>query len=318
MDVQVRHLRALVAVVDTGTFTDAATLLGVSQAAVSRSVAGLEQALGTRVLQRTTRHVAPTPAGVRIVAQARRILQEVAHLQRIVTQARTEVRVGYAWAALGRHTRRLQQAWAAAHPRVPLVFVQVNEPTAGLGDGTAELAVIRRPLDDPRFATAEIGSESRYAAVATGSALSRRRTLRVEDLARGTVAIDSRTGTTTLQLWPVNARPTSIRETLTVDEWLTLIAAGQAVGVTAEATAHQYPRPGVAYRLLRHAPRISVRLAWWRDDPPDQLAEVIALARAAYGWPTPDARFGAGDGQEAGSASEGRQGVGQETGDRLG
>jgi hypothetical protein len=116
----------------------------------------------------------------------------------------------------------------------------------------------------------------------------------------------------------VNARPTSIRETLTVDEWLTLIAAGQAVGVTAEATAHQYPRPGVAYRLLRHAPRISVRLAWWRDDPPDQLAEVIALARAAYGWPAPDARFGAGDGQEAGSASEGRQGVGQETGDRLG
>lgn len=302
MDVRVHQLRALVAVVDAGTFTDAAAVLGVSQATVSRAVAALERALGTRVLQRTTRHVALTPAGTRIAGQARRILEEVAHLQRIVTESRTEVRVGYAWAALGRHTRRLQRAWAAGHPRVPMVFVQANEPTAGLSDGTADLAVIRRPLDDARFATVEIGRESRFAAVATGSALSRRRTLRVADLAGYTVAIDSRNGTTTPQLWPADARPTSIRESRSVDEWLTLIAAGQAVGVTAEATAHQYPRPGVAYRVLRHAPRISVRLAWWRDDPPDQLDEVIDLARAAYGW----------------SAGEGVPGVGEEAGDGLG
>lgn len=301
----VRQLRAFIAVVDAGTFTDAAVVLGISQAAVSRAVAALESALGARLLQRTTRHVALTSTGSRVAAQARRILEEIAHLQRIVAESRTEVRVGYAWAALGRHTRRLQRAWVAAHPAVPLVFVQVNDPTAGLAAGAADLAVIRRPLDDPRFATTEIGRESRYAAVATGSALSRRRTLRVEDLSRSTVAIDSRTGTTTLELWPVDARPVSFRETPAVDEWLTLIAAGQAVGVTAEATAHQYPRPGVAYRVLRQAPQISVRLAWWRDDPPDQLTEVITLARAAYGWSET-------------SAPEGSEGVGEEAGDRLG
>jgi DNA-binding transcriptional LysR family regulator len=302
MDVQVRQLRALVAVVDAGTFTDAAAVLKVSQAAVSRSVAALETALGARLLQRTTRSVALTATGSRVAAQARRILEEVAHLQRIVVESRTEVRVGYAWAALGRHTRRLQKAWAAAHPRVPLVFVQANGPTAGLSAGLADLAVIRRPLDDSRFATAEIGQESRFAAVATDSALARRRNLRLDDLARSTVAIDSRSGTTTLQLWPAESRPASVRETSAVDEWLTLIAAGQAVGVTAEGTTHQYPRPGVAYRVLRHAPKISVRLAWWRDDPPEQLAEVIALARAAYGW----------------SAPERGEGVGEEAGDRLG
>lgn len=303
MDVQVRQLRALVAVVDAGTFTDAAAGLGISQAAVSRAVAALETSLGARLLQRTTRHVALTPTGGRVVAQARRILQEVAHLQQVVAAARTEVRVGYAWAALGRHTRRLQKAWAAAHPGVPLVFVQANDPTAGLGDGTADLAVIRHPLDDPRFATVPIGAEARYAAVATDSALARRRSLRIEDLARSTVAIDTRTGTTTLELWPADARPRVVRETPAVDEWLTLIAAGQAVGVTAEATTHQYPRPGVAYRVLRHAPSIPVRLAWWRDDPPDQLGELVTLARAAYGW----------------SAPEGGQGVvGEEAGDGLG
>jgi hypothetical protein len=211
------------------------------------------------------------------------------------------------------------------------VFVQANDPTAGLGDGTADLAVVRHPLDDPRFATAEIGLESRFAAVATDGALARRRALSMADLARYTVAIDSRTGTTTPQLWPAGSRPTSIRETPAVDEWLTLIAAGQAVGVTAEATAHQYPRPGVAYRVLRQAPKISVRLAWWRDDPPAHRDEIITLARAAYSWSErtssapedePSASPGAGSAPEArpgaGSAPEGGQGVGQEAGDRLG
>lgn len=302
MDPEVRQLRALLAVVDTGTFTAAADALSTTQASVSRTVAALERALGTRVLHRTTREVALTPAGHGVVGHARRVMEEVAAIRRAAERARGELRVGYAWAALGRHTRRLQKAWSAAHPRVPLVFVQANDPTAGLSDGTADLAVIRRPLADPRFATAEIGVESRYAAVATDSALARRRLLRLADLSRSTVAMDTRTGTTTLQLWPADARPTSIRETPAVDEWLTLIAAGQAVGVTAEATAHQYPRPGVAYRVLREAPAISVRLAWWRDDPPDQLDEVLDLARAAYGW----------------SAPEGGQGVGEEAGDRLG
>ncbi|WP_306204308.1 LysR family transcriptional regulator [Actinoplanes sp. RD1] len=278
MDVRLGQLRALVAVADAGTFTDASARLGISQASVSRAVAALERHLGVLLVRRTTRQVELTAAGARVAAQARRVLDEVAHLAALVAD-RGEIRVGYAWAALGRHTRRLQKAWAAAHPARPLVFVQVNEPSAGLADGSADVAVIRRPLDDPRFATAEIGQEPRYAAVATDSALARRRTLRLDDLARYTVALVPRVGTTTLDLFPAGARPATVRETGAIDEWLTLIAAGQAVGITASSTAHQYPRPGVAYRALRQAPPISVQLAWWQDDPPAWLNELLALAR---------------------------------------
>ncbi|BBH69560.1 LysR family transcriptional regulator [Actinoplanes sp. OR16] len=295
MDVQLRHLRALVAVIDTGTFTDAATELGISQAAVSRNIAALETALGVRILQRTTRHLAPTATGLQILAGARRILAETAHLHRIAEQSRTELRVGYAWAALGKHTRRLQRAWSAVQPGTPLVFVQSNTVTAGLSDGAADVAVVRRglpgdttrpaPVDptltDPRFATALIGLENRCAAIATDNPLARRRTLRVDDLTRYTVAIDARTGTTTPDLWPTGAAP-AIRPTHGVDEWLTLIAANQAVGITSEATANQNPRPGVAYRMLRAVPQIEVWLAWWRDDPPAQLADLIRLSRQAY------------------------------------
>jgi DNA-binding transcriptional LysR family regulator len=280
MDVQLRQLRAFAAVVDAGTFTDAAAALGVSQAAVSRAVAALESALGARLLHRTTRQITLTATGGRVLTHARRILGDVAHLRQVAARARTELRVGYAWAALGKHTRTVQKRWAAGHPGTPLVFVHADSPSAGLSDGSADLAVLRRALDDPRFATAPVGTENRYAAVATGHPLARRRTVRLADLARYTVAIDNRTGSTTLDLWP---EPPVTRPTHGVDEWLTLIAANQAVGLTSEATAHQNPRPGVAYRAVRDAPPIAVRLAWWAGEPPEDLDHLLDLVRGTYG-----------------------------------
>ncbi|MBM2622772.1 LysR family transcriptional regulator [Actinoplanes sp. LDG1-06] len=286
MDLQLRQLQMLVAVADAGTFTDAASAVGVSQASVSRSIAALESNLGVRLLQRTTRHVSLTAAGAKVLPAARRVLDEVAHLRRALTEDAGEMRVGYNWAALGRHTRRLQRTWAAAHPAVPLVFVQSNTVTAGLSEGIADVAVIRRPLDDdPRFATALIGAERRFAAIATDNALARRRQVRMADLARYPVAIDARTGTTTPALWHPGPAPATIRHTHGVDEWLTLIAAGQAVGVTSEATAHQNPRPGVAYRAVRDAPLIPVWLAWWSDTPPAVLPELLTLTRETYAPP---------------------------------
>jgi hypothetical protein len=67
-----------------------------------------------------------------------------------------------------------------------------------------------------------------------------------------------------------------------VDEWLTLISTGKALGMSSEATAAQNPRPGITYRPVRDAPRIDVFLAAWRDDPSPAVADFIRLARAAY------------------------------------
>ncbi|WP_218920484.1 LysR substrate-binding domain-containing protein [Lentzea guizhouensis] len=217
-----------------------------------------------------------------MLAGARRVLDEVAHLHLVVEQSRTELRVGYAWAALGRHTRRVQKAWAAAHPGLPLVFVHSNSASAGLAEGAAEVAVVRRALDDPRFETALLGTERRYGVVATDNPLARKRSLKLGDLAKYAMAIDDRTGTTTLDLWQPGKAPAVVRNTHSVDEWLTLIAAGQAVGMTSEATANLNPRPGVAYRVVRDAPPIAVWLAWWKDQPPQHLTDLITLACDAY------------------------------------
>ena len=80
MDLELRHLRCLVAIVDAGTFTDAAIELGISQAAVSRNLMALEQVLGVRLLYRTSRTITPTTAGVHALAQARQVLASATRL----------------------------------------------------------------------------------------------------------------------------------------------------------------------------------------------------------------------------------------------
>ncbi|WCH96469.1 LysR family transcriptional regulator [Streptomyces moderatus] len=281
MDVELKQLRCLVAIVDEGTFTDAAIALGVSQAAVSRSLASLEGALGVRLLRRTSREVTPTGTGLRVLAHARRVLGEVDGLVREATSGHARLRMGYAWAALGRHTPAFQRRWAAAHPGTDLQLVRANSSTAGLAEGACDLSVVRRPVDDRRFESAIVGLERRLCAVAADDPLARRRSVRLADLSGRTLVVDRRTGTTTTDLWPPDSRP-AIEETHDVDDWLTVISTGRCIGMTAEATAHQYPRPGVVYRPVRDAEPIAVRLAWWRDDPHPAAQAAIELLTALY------------------------------------
>lgn len=69
-------LSAFVAVADHGGFTRAATQLGVSTGSLSHTIQELEKNLGVRLLNRTTRSVAPTEAGERMLARLRPLLDE--------------------------------------------------------------------------------------------------------------------------------------------------------------------------------------------------------------------------------------------------
>ena len=243
----------------------------------------MERSVGTPLLARTTRELSLTPAGARIIGHARRAIEEVAAITRVAAESPTELRVGYAWAALGPHTIMAQKRWKAANQGSELRFVQSQTPTAGLAEGLVELAVIRRPLTDERYATALVGVEPRYAAVASADPLARRRSLTMNDFTGRTVAIDPLTGTTTPDLWAPGTGPTSTREVVGIEDWLTLIAGGQAVGISSEATAKQHLRPGVVYRPVRDAQPIAVWLAWWRDSPPRHASDLVQLVCDLYG-----------------------------------
>ncbi|OAN63180.1 LuxR family transcriptional regulator [Sphingomonas sp. TDK1] len=69
-----RLLRAFVAIVDCGGFTAAGARLHATQSTVSQQLARLEQALGRTLVDRASRPVLPTPGGERLLAHARRLL----------------------------------------------------------------------------------------------------------------------------------------------------------------------------------------------------------------------------------------------------
>src|SRR5260370_6692630 len=70
-------MQAFVTVADLQGFAPAARKLHLSPSAVTRLIAALEERLGARLLQRTTRQVTLTDAGSRYLERARRILADV-------------------------------------------------------------------------------------------------------------------------------------------------------------------------------------------------------------------------------------------------
>ncbi|WP_327635714.1 LysR family transcriptional regulator [Kribbella sp. NBC_00482] len=277
----IRQLRCLVEIVDSGTFTDAAIELGISQAAVSRNLLALERELGVRLLHRTSRSLTPTTAGVRVLARARHILAEIDELVSEATSGHTRLRVGHAWSAFGSRTREFQRRWAAEHPGIELQLIRTNTATGGLAEGLCDLAVIRSQLDLRRFGHVLLTQERRYCALPADDPLARKRALTLDQLRDRTLVIDRRTGSTTADLWPESARPL-LEHTQDVDDWLAAIASGRCVGVTPEATSTQYRRDGVVYRPLRDAPPVDVHLIWHREDPHPATQAAVDLLIALY------------------------------------
>ncbi|RLV04670.1 hypothetical protein CTZ27_11870 [Streptomyces griseocarneus] len=66
MDIDLRHLRSFVALAEEQHFSQASAGCRVSRPALTRAVRGLEDTLGVRLVDRTTRSVALTPAGRRL------------------------------------------------------------------------------------------------------------------------------------------------------------------------------------------------------------------------------------------------------------
>ncbi|MEL6301189.1 MAG: LysR family transcriptional regulator [Pseudomonadota bacterium] len=79
-------MRTFVAIVDSGSLTAAAVQLDRSQPAVVRSLAALEDHLGARLLQRTTRRMSLTPEGNDYLQRCRQILSDVDEAERVARQ----------------------------------------------------------------------------------------------------------------------------------------------------------------------------------------------------------------------------------------
>ena len=81
-------LRAFLAIVDQGSFSEAAEQLHITQPAISKRLATLEAQLGAELVDRSQRQLKLTDAGARLLPHARRILDEI-HNARIALSPNT-------------------------------------------------------------------------------------------------------------------------------------------------------------------------------------------------------------------------------------
>ena len=81
MSIGIRQLRFAVATADTMSFSRAAASLNVKQSTLSKSIAALEEQLGVRLFERTTRGAITLESGKVFLEIARRILTEVDNLK---------------------------------------------------------------------------------------------------------------------------------------------------------------------------------------------------------------------------------------------
>ncbi|WP_371097498.1 LysR family transcriptional regulator [Streptomyces sanglieri] len=277
--IEVRHLRAFLAVADEGNVTRAAARLRLTQPAVSRTLAALERHLGIRLVDRSTHHLALTPEGVVFRDKATAAVAAFDEALDSGGLRHWPLRLGHAWSAFGPYTTPLLRRWQELYPRTPLELLRIDDRTAGLTRGEVDAALLRGPVEAPGLVAEVLFEEDRVAAVAADGPLADRTALRLTDLAAETVVLNTVSGTTTVDLWPTDARPTATLTVANTDDWLTAIAAGRGIGVSAASTADMHPHSGVAYRPLLDAPSVPVLLA--RRDVPGHpaLPDLVALAR---------------------------------------
>lgn len=282
-DIEGRHLRVLVALAAEGSFTDAAIALGIGQSAVSRTLAQLERIVGVVLVHRTTRSITLTAAGEAARSAAVDALRALDAVADAATGRNRPLRIGYSWAALGRHTTDILRAWREQHPDSPLEVHRIDERLAGLRTGAVDLAVIRGERPTGALRTQLLFTEGRVAAVPAGHPLASAAAVSLAQLATEQLAWTPSVGTTTLELWPPGTRPTRTIEVHNVDEWLTVIAAGDAVGLTPDSTAFTHPHSGVRFLPVPEVPDISVWLVWPAEAAHPDVAPFLGLARAVVG-----------------------------------
>jgi LysR family carnitine catabolism transcriptional activator len=121
-----RHLRAFAAVADTGSFSAAAQAVHLGQPALSQAIANLEDLVGVRLIERTTRAVRLTPAGEAFLVEARRVLEAYERM----------MQSGSDWKQLRRGRVELLTVPSMAHRLLPAL---VREFTAKHGDVSVEV-----------------------------------------------------------------------------------------------------------------------------------------------------------------------------------
>jgi DNA-binding transcriptional LysR family regulator len=167
---RIEAMQTFVTVADLQGFAPAARKLGLSPPAVTRLIAALEERLGARLLQRTTRKVALTDAGARYLERARRILADIEEAELAAESERTRPAgrmVVSAPVGFGRlHVSPVMSAYLRRYPEVS-GELRLEDRVVNLVEDGVDLAVRIGQLPDSSLVARQVGEMRR---IVVGSA----------------------------------------------------------------------------------------------------------------------------------------------------
>ncbi|CAB4047505.1 LysR family transcriptional regulator [Paraburkholderia phenoliruptrix] len=189
MDLNLRDIRAFIAVAQTGSFTQAAARLHLSQPALTVQIRRLEETLGLRLFDRNSRNVALTPTGRDLLPLLQRSLHD---MEQVLVDARAlgdgasgTVRIAclptFAASSLPELVRELKKA-------VPRVGFQVRDVVASMvnmlvRNEEADIGVTGGELDDTNLEVLHAGIDRLVAICPKLHPLAKRRRIALADLA---------------------------------------------------------------------------------------------------------------------------------------
>ncbi|HKU14912.1 MAG TPA: LysR family transcriptional regulator [Steroidobacteraceae bacterium] len=127
---QLRHLRLLLALEDSGTITAAARKLGISQVAASKTLAELEAGMSTKLFERRRGGMQPTEACLRLIETGRRIVGELKVLGEEFTLLdeglQGRIRIGVQTQSSQPFLARTVVAFKRSYPHITIEFVHAS------------------------------------------------------------------------------------------------------------------------------------------------------------------------------------------------
>ena len=185
----IRQMKYYVAVVETGSFSEAAELCHISQSAISQQIRALEDELGVRLLERKGRRFAVTAAGEWFFQRAKRHVAEVdstvREVRRIGTGEHQQLRIGVLTGFSGRIVQNAVSDFVASHPCVQTSLVSGTHEDIFQKIMAGQLDMVindqRRALAD-HFVNEELGDQPLYAMLRQDSPQGRQNSVTMDDL----------------------------------------------------------------------------------------------------------------------------------------
>jgi len=298
--VELRHLRAFLAVADELHFGRAAERLHMAQPPLSQQIRQLERYLGVQLFARNTRSVELTSAGQAMIAPAQKVLADVEDAERAARAGgRGEygrVTVGFAGASSNSALPVLARSVRSTYPNIELEMhgqLYANAALARLVDGTLDLGFIRLPFIAPGVQYQVIEREQLIIALPEDHPLAAKAELSLRDLANEpwvTFPADSGSSVQSLLQQVCLAAGFAPNVVQAAPDSYTIIALVAAhVGVTLTLTSVMRANldESVAYRpLTDELPVVESAIGWSTQNPSAALRSVVGLVKLAFAEPT--------------------------------